>query len=537
MMRELRAQLAPTTDGTVRGYAALFDSWSLPITERGRTFRERIKPGALQPDGNVSLWWMHDHTDPLANTRGGSLTITEDAKGIAFVADLGTSPRADEIRDLIRRGVVDQMSIGFVALADIWDGNTSRTITKATLHEVSLVESAAYPGTSATVRNHQRKPAMSVKEDRARIAELNAEYNTATDERQFAIMDEVTECEERIAGAQAAFTNRAATPLAVAPSAPLAVVRRITPPVRDEQREWFRTGFKQNRSIGLSVTGGNAAASTTLPTLSGEFVKALDQESVMRSLATVETRGLDTDIQVIGTRQTAVLLAEKAAYTSTDFTATKLSFKSYKSGALTDVTEEALQDTVWDVASQVVSEHARAHSRLWENYYINGTGTSQPQGAFAATWTTTQTAAASLSLPVVADLVAAAYKLPTPYQANASWLMHSTVWAAIVGSAASGKYLLNGENGNILKDGAVALFLGKPVYLSEWAPTAITAGTVSCLFGDFKAGYRIIDRSMLSFTVDDVSQMSNGLIRYTSRMRSDAKAVDATAIVSVVVKA
>ena len=192
MMRELRAQLAPTTDGTVRGYAALFDSWSLPITERGRTFRERIKPGALQPDGNVSLWWMHDHTDPLANTRGGSLTITEDAKGIAFVADLGTSPRADEIRDLIRRGVVDQMSIGFVALADIWDGNTSRTITKATLHEVSLVESAAYPGTSATVRNHQRKPAMSVKEDRARIAELNAEYNTATDERQFAIMDEVT---------------------------------------------------------------------------------------------------------------------------------------------------------------------------------------------------------------------------------------------------------------------------------------------------------------------------------------------------------
>jgi hypothetical protein len=30
--------------------------------------------------------------------------------------------------------------------------------------------------------------------------------------------------------------------------------------------------------------------------------------------------------------------------------------------------------------------------------------------------------------------------------------------------------------------------------------------------------------------------MSNGLIRYTSRMRSDAKAVDATAIVPVVIK-
>jgi len=120
---------------------------------------------------------------------------------------------------------------------------------------------------------------------------------------------------------------------------------------------------------------------------------------------------------------------------------------------------------------------------------------------------------------------------------SAVWLMNQATWGNIVKTAASGKYVLNGETGNILRDGAVALFLGKPVYISEFAPTAATANTVSVLFGDFKRGYRIIDRSTVNFTVDDMSQRSSGLIRYSSRMRCDAKGVDLSAVVKVVIKA
>jgi len=531
MRRELRAQIQPSEDGTLRGYAALYDTWSLPISERGRTFRERIQRGALAPADNVSLWWQHDPKQPLANTKSGTLSIAEDQRGISFVADLGTSPRAEEIRDLVRRGVVSEMSIGFTVEADAWDGGTSRTVTRATLHEVSLVENAAYPGTYAEVRKEQRP--MSIKSDRARIVELRDEYPGAPEERQLQILEEIAEVEERIGAQKAEMEARLAKPSA--PSAP--VVSRAVAPARDAQREWFRGGFRSERAIGINVGSTTLTTNAMIPSLAQEFVKALDQESVMRSLCTVETRGVDTDVPVIANRMTAALVAEGGSYGSQELSATKVSFKAYKTAFYTDVSEEALQDTVWDLATQVVQEHARAHARKWEDLYANGTNSSQPQGAFGASWTQTQTSTTSLTLPTIDDLVSAAFKLNPAYFGSSVWLMNQAVWASIVKTAASGKYLLNGENANILRDGAVALLLGRPVYLTEFGSSATTANNPVALFGDLKRGYRIVDRATVTFTVDDMSQAVSGNVRYSSRMRSDGRAVDLAACVKITVKA
>ena len=537
-MREIRANLTPSEDGKIRGVAAVWDSWSHLITERGRTFRERIKRGALKPEDNVSLWWMHDHKAPLANTRSGTLAITETDEGLAFEADIGTTQRADEIRDLVRRGVVSQMSIGFVAEQDTWDGSASRTITAARLHEVSLVETgrAAYPTTYANARKKEEN-AMSLRENRVKLEALKAEYPSATDERQLQILEQIGDIEEEITAQRSKFSETLKAPVA----APAVHTNRISSQPKDSVREWFRTGFRSERATSLAMTtaaSANTAMGTdaTMPVLSNEFVKALDQESVMRNLATVEVRGADTDVAIISGRLTASLIAEGATYSKQDMDTTKVSFTSYKSGVYTDITEEALQDTVWDLAGNVVQEHGRAHGRLWEGYFATGTGSSQPKGVFAESWATSHTTAAT-SLPTVDDLVSAAYKLNPAYMSSAVWLMNQATWGNIVKTAASGKYVLNGETGNILRDGAVALFLGKPVYISEFAPTAATANTVSVLFGDFKRGYRIIDRSTVNFTVDDMSQRSSGLIRYSSRMRCDAKGVDLSAVVKVVIKA
>lgn len=531
-MREIRAQLAPTQeDGKIRGYAALYDSWSRLISERGKTFREKIAPGALVPaEGGVSLWWMHDSKSPLANEKSGTLKITSDERGIAFEADLGTSPRANEIRDLVRRGVVSEMSIGFTAEADSWSGTTSRIVTRATLHEVSLVEQAAYGGTFAEVRQG-RKP-MSLKENRAKIADLRAEYANAEEERQLAILEEINEVEERIASEKAAFEAKIAAPAVIAKAATRAAV-----PARDSQREWFRGGFRSERAIGINVGSTTLTTNAMIPSLASEFVKALDQESVMRRLATVETRGVDTDIPVISNRMTAALVAEGGAYGSQEMSATKVSFKSYKTAFYTDVSEEALQDTVWDLAAQVVAEHGRAHGRKWEDLYANGTNSSQPQGVFGASWTQTQTSTTSLTLPTIDDMVTAAFKLNPAYFGSAVWLMNQAVWANLVKTASSGKYLLNGENANILRDGAVALLLGRPVYLTEFGSSATTANNPVALFGDLKRGYRIIDRASVTFTVDDMSQAVSGNVRYSSRMRSDGRAVDLAAAVKITVKA
>jgi hypothetical protein len=529
-MREVRFAITPTNDGKIRGYAALFDTWSKTISERGRTFREKITRGALAPAENVSLWWMHDQTQPLANTKSGTLKITSDAKGVAFEADIGDTQRADEIRDLVRRNVVSEMSIGFSVEEDSWNGTSSRTVTRATLHECSLVETAAYSGTFAEIRKEKN---MAWKEDRAALAALKADYTNAPDDQQEEIRSKIEEIEERMACERSAFEARLAAPAAL--KAPAA---RVVSPVKDSERDWFRGGFRSERSIGLSISGGSANLSTNamIPSLSNEFVKYLDQEMVIRNLATVETRGVDTDVAIISNRPTASLVAEGAAYVAAEFTATKVSFKSYKTAHVSDVTEEALQDTVWDLASNVVSEHARAHARKWESLYATGTGSAQPTGMFAASWATTSTSTTTATLPTIDDMVTAAFKLNPAYFGTASWLMNQATWANLLKSTSNGKYLLNGENGNILKDGAVALLLGRPVYLSEFAPTASTTGTVSALFGDFKRAYRIVDRAQVSFTVDTMSQAASGLVRYSSRMRSDAQPVDLNAAVKITVK-
>lgn len=529
-MREIRMQLEAPTDGKLRGYAAVFNSWSLPISERGKTFREQIAPGALKPADNVSLWWMHDNKQPLANTRSGTLTITEDAKGIAFEADIGNTPRAQEIRDLVQRGVVSSMSIGFTVEADAWQGATSRTVVRATLHEASLVENPAYPATSVAVRTE--KKAMSLKEDRAQLGQLREEYKAANDERQLEILEQIGEIEERIASQRAALESKLSAPAVISKA-----VERTAAPARDTQREWFRGGYRSERAIGINVGTTTLTTNAMMPQLSNEFVKAMDQESVMRRLATVETRGVDTDVAIINNRPSAALVAEGGAYGSSEFSATKVSFKAYKSGFYTDVSEEALQDTVWDIASTVVTEHGRAHARLWEQYYATGDNSSKPQGAFVASWTQTQTSTTSLTLPTVDDLISASFKLNPAYYGSAVWLMNQAVWANVVKSNSNGKYMLNGENANILRDGAVALLLGRPVYLTEFGSSATTANNPVALFGDLKRGYRIVDRATVTFTVDDMSQATNGLVRYSSRMRSDGRAVDLSACVKITVKA
>jgi hypothetical protein len=72
---------------TLRGYAAVFNSPSQPLP-----FTETIAPGAFRDSLNpgkrndVKLLWNHDTGTVLGSTRAGTLTLTEDAKGLLVEA-------------------------------------------------------------------------------------------------------------------------------------------------------------------------------------------------------------------------------------------------------------------------------------------------------------------------------------------------------------------------------------------------------------------------------------------------------------------
>jgi HK97 family phage prohead protease len=150
-------EVRETEEGmTFSGYAAVFNTDSLPLP-----FIERIAPGAfrgsLRNRNDIKLLWDHNSGQPLASTRAGNLRLTEDERGLYVEATLPQTSVGRDASVLIRDGIVDSMSFGFTVArnGEEWSADgTVRTLTRISLHEVSIVSFAAYPATigSTSVR-------------------------------------------------------------------------------------------------------------------------------------------------------------------------------------------------------------------------------------------------------------------------------------------------------------------------------------------------------------------------------------------------
>ena len=143
---------------TLAGYAAVYGQDSREIVEGGRKFTERIAPGAfnetLSSGADVKLYYNHDASMPLARTRSKTLTLRSDRNGLAFSAELPDTTLGRDIKTLLERGDLSgEMSFGFFVNEDSWNKDrTQRLVKKASLVEVSIVQDAAYPQTSSSLR-------------------------------------------------------------------------------------------------------------------------------------------------------------------------------------------------------------------------------------------------------------------------------------------------------------------------------------------------------------------------------------------------
>lgn len=144
---------------TLAGYAAVYGQDSREIVEGGRKFTERIAPGAfnetLSSGADVKLYYNHDASMPLARTRSKTLTLRSDRSGLAFSAELPDTTLGRDIKTLLERGDLSgEMSFGFFVTEDSWNKDrTQRLVKKASLVEVSIVQDAAYPQTSSSLRS------------------------------------------------------------------------------------------------------------------------------------------------------------------------------------------------------------------------------------------------------------------------------------------------------------------------------------------------------------------------------------------------
>lgn len=121
-----------------------------------------------------------------------------------------------------------------------------------------------------------------------------------------------------------------------------------------------------------------------------------------------------------------------------------------------------------------------------EKAFLTGTGANQPLGLFTASTygipTGRDVSSGNTTTSIGVDgLINAKYSLKAPYWNKASWIFHRDALSQIS--------KLKDGNGNYLwresiKDGEPDILLGRPVFMSEYAPNTFTTGLYVGLLGD-----------------------------------------------------
>lgn len=162
--REIRSlpdgqfEVRKTADGkrTVEGYLAVFGQRSLDLGGFTETIARGAFCASLDKNPDVRLLVNHDWSKPLARVAAGTLSLREDALGLAFRASMPDTTYANDLCESMARGDVSGCSFGFTTDDDDWsqdDSGVVRTLRAVTLHEGSIVTNPAYPQTTVNLRS------------------------------------------------------------------------------------------------------------------------------------------------------------------------------------------------------------------------------------------------------------------------------------------------------------------------------------------------------------------------------------------------
>ena len=252
------------------------------------------------------------------------------------------------------------------------------------------------------------------------------------------------------------------------------------------------------------------------------LVQALEEENIFRQLAKViQTSSGDRKIPVVATKGTASWIDEEGAFVESDDAFSQVSIGAYKLGTLIKVSEELMNDSIFDLESYISAEFARRIGSKEEEAFFTGDGSGKPLGILAASGgAETGVTAASATAITADELMDLFYSLKAPYRKNAVWVLNdSTIKAIRKLKDNSGQYLWQPS----LVAGTPDTILGRPVKTSAFMP-AIGASQKTIAFGDFQY-YWIADRQGRSFRRLNELYAANGQVGFLGTQRVDGKLI------------
>ena len=251
-----------------------------------------------------------------------------------------------------------------------------------------------------------------------------------------------------------------------------------------------------------------------------KLIEALEEENVFRPLATrIQTSNGDRKIPVITQKGEAAWLEEEESYSLSDDAFGQISLSAYKVGTAIKISEELLNDSVFDLPAYIAKEFARRIGTKEEEAFLIGDGKGKPTGIFNATGGAEVGATAGTAI-TFDDVIELFYSLKSPYRKKAVWIMNEQTIKIL--------RKLTDSTGNYIWQPSVTVgqpdtILNRPYVTSVYAP-ALAANQKPIAFGDFSY-YWIADRQGRSMKRLNELFAMNGQIGFLASQRVDGKLI------------
>lgn len=377
-----------------------------------------------------------------------------------------------------------------------------------TILELREARNKAWQGAKAFVDSKRAKDGLLSAEDAATYAEMEKK-----------IKDYSAEIErmEQMEAMEAELSKPVNTPIVAKPMKADGKEKAKTGRASDEYREGMlkalRSNFKQVSNIlqeGVDADGGYLVPEE----YDNRLIDVLDEENIMRKLATKITTSGEHKINIAATKPAASWIEEGGALTFGDATFDQILLDAHKLHVAIKVTEELLYDNAFGLENYIITQFGKALANAEEDAFLNGDGVGKPLGLFAANGggQVAETLTAALKADDIINLV---YALKRPYRKAAAFIINDKNIAAI-------RKLKDNNGAYIWQPSAQAgepdRLFGYPVHTSAYAPESAIA------FGDYKY-YNIGDRGTRSFKQLVELFAGNGMIGYVAKERVDGKLV------------
>lgn len=263
-------------------------------------------------------------------------------------------------------------------------------------------------------------------------------------------------------------------------------------------RKGMEAGLEELHTKALSVGSDPDGGYLVTPTMSNRIISLVKENSIMRTLATIETISSDS-LEILEDRDEAAAGWTSEAGSVSDTSTPQVGKRTihvHELYAQPKATQKLVDDAAIDIENWLSEKVSEIFARKESAAFISGNGVGQPRGivtyAAGTDWGQIEQVVSGTSAQITADgLVNLYYALKEEYVSRASFLMNRSAVQAVrlLKESTTDQYIWQPG----LAAGAPDTLLGVPVAQASDMPAA-AANSLSVALADFSSAYLVVDR-------------------------------------------